>query len=428
MILMPRPRPSSERVAPLVGVTTLTFLVGCLTKLPCHLAGWPFRPDLIFGRACYSDVPVLFRGRGLAQGVFPYAPNAGEHPLEYPPLTGLVMDVTARLARALTPGAPPAGPLRAQVFVLLTAVLLWACAVVTVVATARVGGRRAGLLVATAPTLALAGLINWDLLAVALTALAVWAFGRERYVLTGALLGLGTAAKLYPVLLLGPVLVLCWRARRWRPAVAVPVAAAACWAAVNLPVALAYPSGWAEFWRFNAIRGAEFGSPWYALDLLGAPVPHLDLVAVGLFGLCCLGVAAYGLLARPAPSLAVLGFLVVAAFAVTNKVYSPQYVLWLVPLAALAAPRLADWVAWQAVEVLYWLAVWRYLAGDLGGLRYAYPAAIGLRVLATGYLAARVVAGGRPAPGQPPMTRYGTVGQDQVRASRESPSRSPSAT
>ena len=424
MIPMPRPRPSTERVAPLVGVTTLTFLLGCLTKLPCHLAGWPFRPDLIFGRACYSDLPVLFRGRGLADGVFPYAPGAGEHPLEYPPLTGLVMDVTARATRALTPGAVPDGALRAQLFVVLTAVLLWACAVVTVVATARVGGRRAGLLVATAPTLALAGLINWDLLAVALTALAVWAYARDRYPLAGALLGLGTAAKLYPVLLLGPVLVLCWRHRRWRPALAVP-AAAAGWAVVNLPVALAYPAGWAEFWRFNAVRGAEFGSPWYALSLLGHPVVHLDRVAVGLFALCCLAVAAYGLLARTPPSLALLAFLVVAAFVVTNKVYSPQYVLWLVPLSALAAPRLADWVAWQAAEVLYWLAVWRYLAGELAGLPYAYPAAIGLRVLATGYLAVRVAAARSD---QPPMTRYDTAGQAQLRASRESPSRSPSAT
>ena len=29
-------------------------------------------------------------------------------------------------------------------------------------------------------------------------------------------------------------------------------------------------------------------------------------------------------------------FLIVAAFVITNKVYSPQYSLWLVPLAVLA--------------------------------------------------------------------------------------------
>ena len=38
----------------------------------------------------------------------------------------------------------------------------------------------------------------------------------------------------------------------------------------------------------------------------------------------------------------------VAAFLLINKVYSPQYVLWLLPLVALARPRLRDWLIWQA--------------------------------------------------------------------------------
>ena len=54
--------------------------------------------------------------------------------------------------------------------------------------------------------------INWDLFAVALTA------GGDVRVVTrqtdwfGILLGLGTAAKFYPFLLLGPLLILCIRA------------------------------------------------------------------------------------------------------------------------------------------------------------------------------------------------------------------------
>ena len=56
-------------------------------------------------------------------------------------------------------------------------------------------------------------------------------------------------------------------------------------------------------------------------------------------------------------------FLVLAAFLLTNKVYSPQYVMWLVPLAVLARPRLRDLLIWQAGEVVYFGAVWLYLAG-----------------------------------------------------------------
>ena len=54
------------------------------------------------------------------------------------------------------------------------------------------------------PALLLTGLINWDLLAVALVAGALWAWARGRPVLSGVLIGLGTAAKLYPLFLLGP--------------------------------------------------------------------------------------------------------------------------------------------------------------------------------------------------------------------------------
>lgn len=46
-----------------LAATVVTFLVGYLQKLPCHHPGWP--PPLFFRYSCYSDVPVLFRGRGL---------------------------------------------------------------------------------------------------------------------------------------------------------------------------------------------------------------------------------------------------------------------------------------------------------------------------------------------------------------------------
>jgi hypothetical protein len=74
--------------------------------------------------------------------------------------------------------------------------------------------------------------------------------------------------------------------------------------------------------------------------------------------------AAIALLALAAPRrprLPQLCFLLLAAFLMTNKVWSPQYVIWLVPLAVLARPRLWPYALWQLAEVGYFFGIWGYL-------------------------------------------------------------------
>jgi hypothetical protein len=77
-------------------------------------------------------------------------------------------------------------------------------------------------------------------------------------------------------------------------------------------------------------------------------------------------------------------------------VYSPQYVLWLLPLAVLARPRWRDILVWQGGEVFYFAAVWLYLGeytapGASGEPDRLYWIAIVVRVLAELYLVAMVV-------------------------------------
>ena len=179
--------------------------------------------------------------------------------------------------------------------------------------------------------------------------------------------------------------------------------AAAAWLLANLPALLTGPSEWKVFWSFNSERGADLGSIWLvvqqALDTTPDPFtfePHtINVVSWLFFGLWCLGVAALGLTSPANPRLAQLGFLIVAGFLLINKVYSPQYVLWLLPLAVLARPRWRDLLIWQAGEVLYFAAVWWYLGGYLapaaGGDAGFYWAATLLRMAAELYLVAMVV-------------------------------------
>src|SRR5207247_2573205 len=76
----------------------------------------------------------------------------------------------------------------------------------------------------------------------------------------GFLLGLGVATQFYPLVVFGPLLLLCLRAGRMRDFTRPLTAAVIAWLAVNLPVMFAAPSGWARFYVFSKDRGADWGS------------------------------------------------------------------------------------------------------------------------------------------------------------------------
>ena len=137
------------------------------------------------------------------------------------------------------------------------------------------------------------------------------------------------------------------------------------WGLVNLPALLLAPAALASFWEFNAGRTGDLGSIWYVLSLADRPVPNLNLVSFGLFALGCLGIAVLIIVAPRRPRFGAMAFLVMAAFLLTNKVYSPQYMLWLLPFVILARPRWRDWMIFTAGELIYWVAIWWHLGGLL---------------------------------------------------------------
>ena len=213
----------------------------------------------------------------------------------------------------------------------------------------------------------LSAFVNWDLIAMAFAALGLAAWATKRTVAAGVLFGLAVATKFYPLVLFGPLLLLCLRAGRMREFWVTFSSAAVAWLAVNVPVMIIAPAGWATFYEFSKTRPADWGSIWYFFEHLGVPVlggtsmSGLNLLSAALFGVACVAITVLALAAPRRPRLPQLCFLVLAAFLMTNKVWSPQYVIWLVPLAVLARPRFWPYVLWQAAEVWYFFAVWAYL-------------------------------------------------------------------
>lgn len=374
----------------LVALTAVGFLVGEWQRLPCMINGWG---DGRYLAMCYSDIPPLYALRGFADGVFPYIDPATptDQVLEYPVLTGLFI----ALAAWLTPAAANNATLW---FFNVNSVMLFACLVVAVLATALTVRRRPwdAAMVALAPGVILCATINWDLLAVCLLALALLAWSRSRPGLAGVLIGLAAAAKFYPILILWPLLWLCIRAWRISAFARCAVGALAAWLVVNVPFMLINFDGWSRFYSFSSDRGEDFGSVWFVLTNAGRGVAAsgLNRWASVAFAVLAIAVAALILLARRRPRVAQVAFLTVAAFLLTNKVYSPQYVIWLIPLAALARPRWRDFLIWQACELAYFAGIWLYLAqmdGDKGIPVGWYSAAIMVHLVGTAWLAGMIV-------------------------------------
>ncbi|MFX4291851.1 glycosyltransferase family 87 protein [Streptomyces bohaiensis] len=377
-----------------------TFVLGMVQKLPCARRGWFEGAATQYTHACYSDIPHLYTARGFADGLIPYFQRIPEETsatmefLEYPVLTGMFME----LASWFTPSAGLVDR-PGQYYWLVNAGLLLICAIAIAVCVTRTQPHRPwdGLLVALAPAFALTATINWDLLAVALTAAALLMWSRGRPLAAGVLIGLATAAKLYPLLLLGPLLLLCWRAARLRAFTRTLGGAVGAWAAVNLPFILGATEGWAKFYTFSQERPVDFGSFWLILSHRTDwqwEVESVNDWATLLMLAGCGALAVLALGARRRPRLAQLAFLVVALFILTNKVYSPQYVLWLIPLAALARPRWRDFLIWQGCEVVYFLGIWFYLAENAGASGLppgGYHLAIVAHLLGTLYLCVLVV-------------------------------------
>ncbi|WP_158880067.1 glycosyltransferase family 87 protein [Amycolatopsis anabasis] len=393
---------SPLRVVLLLAMLTLVFgwfgKAGCIQQFTNDQgqAELDWRSGRPYVAMCYSDIVPLYGAERLNNpDTFPYAtkwvddegtPNAHDRYMEYPVLTGLFQWVNAKLthgwlAIAGSGWLPSAIPV--AVYFNITAFFLAVAWLATVWAVNRIAGRRPwdAALVALSPLVIVHAFTNFDAMSAAFAATGMLAWARRRPWLAGILLGLGAAAKLYPLFLLGPLLVLCLRAGKLREFGKTAGATVGTWLVVNVPFALTLPTGWREFFRLNTERGMDpdslynvisYFTGWTGFDgpLARGETPiWLNIVSGGLFLICCAGVAYLALTAPTRPRVAQLGFLVVAAFLLTNKVWSPQYSLWLVPLAVLAIPRWKPILGWMLIDALVWAPrMFYYLGEDKKGL------------------------------------------------------------
>ncbi|HNO39981.1 MAG TPA: glycosyltransferase 87 family protein, partial [Marmoricola sp.] len=406
----------------LLALVTVVFMLSVVRQYPCVSSDWSSN-DIRYSKMCYSDVPYLYTGRGLAEHTWPYSDTHGRYQvMEYPVGISYFAWGTAQVTRLFATGpndseraASPPGSLwgmpgmtqevNRYFFITAIGLFIFLLGTTWLLATAIPGKPWVALPFVLSPALFLNSLVNWDLLALLFVVGAIWAWHRcattgavARWSLVaGTMVGLGTAVKLYPLFILGAFLGVAIRRREWARFGYSVAAAVGSWVLANLPAYLSGPEQWRVFWEFNSKRAADLGSIWFVLQDRGHPNPveTINQVSWIFFGAACVLVLVLGLRAKRVPRVDQLAFLIVAAFLLINKVYSPQYVLWLLPLAVLARRNWRDLLIWQAGEVFYFAMVWFYLGGWIapaGGMGTpAYQVAIMVRIAAELYLMTRVV-------------------------------------
>lgn len=316
----------------LLVLTAVAMALAMVKSTACANDSWA-DGEARYTHMCYSDLPYLYTGRGMAELHWPYIDEpevrARYEAMEYPVGISYAAWVSAWMTHVwsgspdldrragLDPGAlfgdPEVLP-EINRFVVVNALWFTLLAMLSTWLLAGVHRRRpwdaAGF--ALAPALVLTVLINWDMWAVVCVAGVLWAWSRDRPWLTGLLVGVGTAVKLYPLFLLGGVLVICLRRRRWAAFGQAVAGAVLGWTALNLPAVLTGPDDWRVFWSFNSDRGADLGSVWLLLSQVFdvAFTAHtINLWSWVFFIAWCFGVLVLGWRAPLTPRLAQLGFL-----------------------------------------------------------------------------------------------------------------------
>jgi len=366
------------KVRTLIALALFASLISFAKFSHCENTNWA-TPDQYI-HACYSDLPALYSTRGLDTNTWPYTSN--DNSVEYPVVTAMVMYATSFLANS------PVSFFNVNIFFLILLFLA------TILVVRRIRPEFA-YLSAIAPVMLASLFINWDLWGIATMMLAIYWFDRKQYLHSALVMALSISTKFLPIFLLIPIAFILWRETKVKELIKYCAIVSVTWIAINAPFALTTPTGWWRFFKLNLERGADWGSIWLALQQLGISLKNLNYLSILVLLIALTSVAIVLFELKYTPTLASIAFIVMASVMVASKVYSPQFVLWLTPLAVIALTNTKDlhafWL-WQTTEVMYHVAIWQHIASvtdakfGLGPTPYAILTLI--RIAGTIYLMA----------------------------------------
>lgn len=261
----------------------------------------------------YSDIPNFFN-KAVTAG-WPYLNSQ----IEYPVLIGLFVRAMGLLGKAL-----PGYYIVSSLFL----ILLGIGATYLLYLAIRVSERKKlWQYWVFAPSMLVFSVYNWDLLAVFCVVAAIYAVWKKQDLAAVLFLVLGTWAKLYPVLYILPLLM---RQETRRAQAGLALAAVTLTAVLNLPFALGNFDSWAYFFTFNSGRISTFDSIWTVIRWILPSLQNAQIISA--LSLLIFASWYFWMIWKfRKESMLKSWYLATLIFMMTNKVFSPQYLLWLLP-------------------------------------------------------------------------------------------------
>lgn len=377
---------------------TVLFIVLAMRQIPCVQTD-ATNPINAFIRLCYTDIPLTYTGQGFGLGKKPF----GGETMNFPPVLAVFLLACVRIAAAL--GADVRDGIDdqaqfdgAQLFFAVNAVLLFVAFLVWVLCMVLLGRESRGgkyrswdaMLVAASPVVLAAGLISWDLLPIALTAVGLLQFAQRRVLEAGIVLGLAAATGTMPIAVVFAVAAaILLRGTRGQLAT-FGLAALGTWFVVHIPLLLKDWTKVLAFYQSQIAAEMNYGSLWYLFQVFGWKVRSAGSLGFIVLLLALGGTVAWLYIKRIRPRVGTLIAIFIFLTIMLGPSFPPQNALWLLFALVLARPFRPELLAFTLTQLGYYLAIWGFLSGHLtvskNGPENLYFLALGLRFAVEAWL------------------------------------------
>ena len=305
----------------------------------------------------YSDTFGFF-DRAVANG-FPYISKQ----IEYPVLIGFFIQLAGALGK------------NRIIYYLVTVVLLGAAAVLTTGLLHRLipegNKNRLWRYWIFAPSFLVFSMYNWDILAILFTVAALYFMQKERDYWSVFFIALGASAKFFPILFLLPLFLKRRKIGEW---LKIGGIFGGTTLLLNGYFMAYHYDFWSYFFQLNTTRAPNPDSIWTIFRYFIWPfeISQINAISLILFSASLF----YLLWTRRKESPAKLCFIAVLLFLLFNKVFSPQYILWLLPFFVILDLPAVGWfyaLEFANLAALYSILPWFFSGHNMFYFYLATP-------------------------------------------------------